>query len=127
INLVQAGALDVRDADNRGVYPLAGWTAAGVNASNLNVAFPQVINNRNHRVDSLQFFVRNPANMQRQTPNYPSGSMDTTGNNVGLLPQYQGRFKSTQAWIVYGHLLQPGNTVNAQNLLAFNPGQPGGQ
>jgi hypothetical protein len=122
INVAQAAALNVRDADGNPVYPLAGWGSTPVTA-----AFPQVINNRNHRVDVISFFVRNPNMLQRQTPNYPNGVMDTSSNGTSLPPEYQGHYKSSQAWVVYGHVLQPDNTVTAQNILQFNPGQPGGQ
>lgn len=122
IDNAQAAALNVRDADGNPLYStLAGWT--GIPA---NVAYPEVINNRNHRVDVMSFFVRNPNGLQRQTPNYPNAVMDTTSNGTTPPPEYQGHYKSTQAWVVYGHVLQPDNSVNAQNMLSFGAG-PGGQ
>lgn len=121
-NNAQNSVLDVRDADGKSVYPLPGWSTYGITNANLSVALPQVINNRNHRVDLLSFFVRDPNGLQRQTPNYGNATMSSG------TAQYQGFYRGTDAWVVYGHVLQPDNSVNAANLLTFNanPGPNGG-
>jgi prepilin-type N-terminal cleavage/methylation domain-containing protein len=118
IDAAQAAILDVRDAEGNSVF-------TGTNRGSIptRTYLPQILNNRNHRVDMLSFAVQNPNGAQRQSPNYGNGKMLTSG-----ITQYEGYFKSTDTWVSYGHVLQPDSSVNAENMLSFDktsatPGQ----
>lgn len=108
IDKMHAEMLDVRDPDGNSIYTVR----AGISP---NTYLPQIINNRDHRVDILAFGVKNPQQFQRQSPNY--GQLQMTS----LTAEYSGNLKSTDAWVVYGHVLQPNANVTAQNLLTYTP------
>src|SRR5436305_913302 len=124
LDAAQSAILDVRDAEGNSIYTDTSRSTPNGGAIPANVYLPQILNDRNHRVDMMSFCIQNPNSIQRQSPNYGNGPMLATGAS-----QYEGYFKSTDAWVTYGHVLQPDNSVNAENMLNFDKtsSSPGGQ
>ena len=87
------------------LYPLPtsaspAWGALGISANNLYKVRYEIPDDRNHRTDIFSFFAKDQ--YRRQTP--PALASGVT--------QFQSDFTSTDAWIWYGHVLQPNNSTN---------------
>ena len=106
--LVTAQNVALTDYGTAGTVALGGTGLASLSSRTGTTAVPIFLNNRNHRVDSLSFFVQGLYSRQ-------------TGENINTNRKLISDFQSEEAMIWYGHTRQPDSPAPGSNPQWNNP------